>query len=270
MVTPPNTRESLVYMAKLAEQAERYTGAHSEHLLVSQSQLSLPFLFTLSPPPPLSLSPFLSFCVLNSPLHTVLPTEMLESMQLVAMQGVELTTEELNLLSVALKNETGSRRAAWRILSSIHQKEQSKDPPHAKHIELIEQYTKKVEQELSNITLNAVDVWSLRVLPASVSPEGQVFSHKACAFPSYTLGRCSDQPCRIADNYRFQCEYSTGNRRYHSATEAMRHYKLAESIAHSKLKSTNPLRLGVALNLSVFYYEILNCGGTVASSYVQG
>ena len=51
---------------------------------------------------------------------------MLNSMKSVAAMDVELTVEERNLLSVAYKNVIGTRRAAWRIVSSIEQKEESK------------------------------------------------------------------------------------------------------------------------------------------------
>lgn len=52
--------------------------------------------------------------------------EMVESMKSVAGKDVELTVEERNLLSVAYKNVIGARRASWRIISSIEQKEESK------------------------------------------------------------------------------------------------------------------------------------------------
>jgi 14-3-3 protein epsilon len=44
----------------------------------------------------------------------------------VASLDVELTVEERNLLSVAYKNVIGARRASWRIISSIEQKEEGK------------------------------------------------------------------------------------------------------------------------------------------------
>lgn len=53
-------------------------------------------------------------------------TEMVEAMKKVASLDVELTVEERNLLSVAYKNVIGARRASWRIISSIEQKEENK------------------------------------------------------------------------------------------------------------------------------------------------
>jgi len=48
---------------------------------------------------------------------------MVNFMKRVAGLDVELTVEERNLLSVAYKNVIGARRASWRIISSIEQKE---------------------------------------------------------------------------------------------------------------------------------------------------
>lgn len=44
---------------------------------------------------------------------------MLDYMKNVVQAGQDLSTEERNLLSVAYKNSVGSRRTAWRALSSI-------------------------------------------------------------------------------------------------------------------------------------------------------
>ena len=62
--------------------------------------------------------------------------EMVQEMKKVATMDVELTVEERNLLSVAYKNVIGARRASWRIISSIEQKEENKG--NAKQVEMIQ------------------------------------------------------------------------------------------------------------------------------------
>jgi len=47
--------------------------------------------------------------------------EMADHMKNVGAEGSELSVEERNLLSVAYKNAVGSRRAAWRIITSVEQ-----------------------------------------------------------------------------------------------------------------------------------------------------
>jgi len=48
---------------------------------------------------------------------------MLEYMKSVVKLGGDLSEEERNLLSVAYKNSVGSRRSAWRALSSIEERQ---------------------------------------------------------------------------------------------------------------------------------------------------
>ena len=67
---------------------------------------------------------------------------MVEHMKMVAQQPQELTVEERNLLSVAYKNVIGSRRASWRVISSIEQKGEESKLPH------ILNYKRKIERSL--------------------------------------------------------------------------------------------------------------------------
>ena len=120
-------RENFVYVAKLAEQAERYD-------------------------------------------------EMVDAMKNVAKLDVELTVEERNLLSVGYKNVIGARRASWRILSSIEQKEEAKgNEINAKRIK---EYRHKVESELSSICNDIMTVIDEHLIPSASVGETTVFFYK--------------------------------------------------------------------------------------------
>merc|ERR1712166_1311528 len=75
--------------------------------------------------------------------------EMADHMETVGKAGDELSVEERNLLSVAYKNAVGSRRAAWRIISSVEQKEESKG--NTSNQDWAKEFRGKVEQELDKI-----------------------------------------------------------------------------------------------------------------------
>lgn len=62
---------------------------------------------------------------------------------------------------------------------------------------------------------------------------------------------------RKGDYYRYLTEILQGDRRKEPADNALKAYQAAEEAA-SNLQSTHPIRLGLALNFSVFYYEILD------------
>lgn len=146
------TREDSVYLAKLAEQAERYEGETPSAFFVGESQ----------------------YLIIISPL--CLGVEMVENMKHVASSDQELTVEERNLLSVAYKNVIGARRASWRIVSSIEQKEESKG--NEAQVSMIKGYREKIEAELAKICEDILQVLDKHLIPSAATGESKVFYHK--------------------------------------------------------------------------------------------
>lgn len=102
--------------------------------------------------------------------------EMVEAMKKVAVLNVELTVEERNLLSVGYKNVVGSRRASWRILSSIEQKEETRG--NEVNVKRIRDYRQKVESELSTICSDIMVVIDEHLIPSATAGESKVFYYK--------------------------------------------------------------------------------------------
>jgi len=182
------TRDDIVYLAKLSEQAERYD-------------------------------------------------EMVQAMKKVAHMDVELTVEERNLLSVAYKNVIGARRASWRIITSIEQKEENKG--NTNHVARVKEYRAKVEQELTAICNDILETLEKHLIPSSEG-ESKVFYLKM-----------------KGDYHRYLAEFATGALKESSSKSSLEGYEQASEVAKG-LAPTHPIRLGLALNFSVFYYEILN------------
>lgn len=90
--------------------------------------------------------------------------------------GVELTVEERNLLSVAYKNVIGARRASWRIVSSIEQKEEGKG--NTAQVEKIKAYRQKIEQELQDVCSDILSVLKENLIPNAQGGESKVFYYK--------------------------------------------------------------------------------------------
>lgn len=156
-------RDENVYMAKLAEQAERYE-------------------------------------------------EMVEYMEKVSAsleEKEELTVEERNLLSVAYKNVIGARRASWRIISSIEQKEESRG--NEDHVSTIKEYRSKIETELSKICDGILKLLDDRLIPSASAGDSKVFYLKM-----------------KGDYHRYLAEFKTGAERKEAAESTLTAYKAAQ------------------------------------------
>ncbi|WOL08838.1 GF14 protein [Canna indica] len=174
--------------------------------------------------------------------------EMVEFMEKVARTAgtQELTLEERNLLSVAYKNVIGARRASLRIVSSIEVKEAARG--NEDHVAAINDHRGRIEGELSKICHDILELLDSHLVPASTTAETKVFYLKM-----------------KGDYHRYLAEFKTGAERKEAAEGALLAYKSAQDIAAADLAPTHPIRLGLALNFSVFFYEILNSSDRACS-----
>jgi hypothetical protein len=146
-------------------------------------------------------------------------------------KGEDLDVDERNLLSVAYKNVVGAKRASWRTLSGGFDDADE---------DLLNKYKAIVEDELEAICKEVLEVLE-KHLCKNVSGNGdetEVFYLKMSG-----------------DYYRYLSEFRTDNDEYKKKAEEF--YKKAMEVAEANLNETHPTRLGLALNFSVCYYEIL-------------
>lgn len=169
--------------------------------------------------------------------------EMVKEMSTVAREAgegaSELSVEERNLLSVAYKNVIGARRASWRIVSSIEQKEEHSD--NGRNAANIHEYRLSIEAELKQICKDILALLDDHLIPSAASGESKVFYYKM-----------------KGDYHRYMAEFTVDPERRDAAQLSLEAYKHATDTALADLPPTHPIRLGLALNFSVFYYEILN------------
>jgi len=145
-------------------------------------------------------------------------------------KGQDLDVEERNLLSVAYKNVVGSKRASWRTLSGGFD-----DVDEA----LIEKYKNLVEKELENVCMEVIDLLAKHLIKNvdGKNDETEVFYLKMAG-----------------DYYRYLAEFRPDSDYKNKSKEF---YGKAMEKATANLPETHPTRLGLALNFSVCYYEIL-------------
>lgn len=154
-----------------------------------------------------------------------------------ASDSKELTSDERNLLSVAYKNVVGSRRSSWRMITMMESKIESNPTKLA----LAKNFRQKIEEELEKICSEVLELLEKHLLVNVTSIDSKVFFLKM-----------------QGDYQRYRAEYADESLRSGVIEEAQKSYQLAYDTAKANMSPTHPNRLGLALNFSVFYYEIKN------------
>merc|ERR1711879_424482 len=121
----------------------------------------------------------------------------------------------------------------------VEQKEKSKgNEENAKNAK---EYCAKVEGELDKICKTILKLLDEKLIAKSKGGESKVFYQKM-----------------KADYYRYIAEYTEGTAKTNAAESARQAYEAAQEVATKDLAVTHPIRLGLALNYSVFQYEVLS------------
>merc|ERR1711967_84230 len=183
-------REQALYMAKLAEQAERYE-------------------------------------------------DMVAYMERIIDLGIkanELSVEERNLLSVGFKNMMSVRRTAFRTVQSLADQDPDQAENNAAYKNTISQEVFTLIEEVANDVVKVYVDGANKA--ADEDTEVTVFFKKM-----------------EGDYNRYGAEITDGDQKESYKKQALAAYQTAQEKAE-QLPSTNPIRLGLALNFSVFHYEI--------------
>mmetsp|Transcript_48601 Transcript_48601/g.122645 ORF Transcript_48601/g.122645 Transcript_48601/m.122645 type:complete len:253 (-) Transcript_48601:132-890(-) len=184
------TRDENLFMARLAEQAERYE-------------------------------------------------DMIEYMKRVATMGTDLNVDERNLLSVAYKNYVSARRNSWRQMTLLEQREGGD------RAAWIADYRRTVESELEAKCNDIISILDTHLIPqaqqSSSMAEPQAFFMKM-----------------KGDYFRYSAEFQRdAQAKATAADSANGAYASALQHAEASLGAANPVRLGLALNYSVFFNEVM-------------
>jgi hypothetical protein len=138
-------------------------------------------------------------------------------------------------MSVGFKNLIGANRTAIRTISAIEQ-----NPKYSKFGEALTAYKKRIEDELDQQCMKVVAIVKNKCNGKATTDESKAFFFKM-----------------IGDYYRYVAECAKGDRLDDIKSGALENYQKAKDASQS-LNACNPIRLGLALNFSVFHYEVMN------------
>jgi uncharacterized protein (DUF885 family) len=153
--------------------------------------------------------------------------------EIVADSNEDVSMDVRNLLSVGFKNLISSQRSAWKTVQAIEQNKK-----YSEYKDECEKYRHKIGDELAANCEKVIKIVKEECIPKAGDDEAKVFYLKM-----------------IADYYRYTAETATGDQLAAVTENALKYYGEATTAAEP-LKVYNSTKLGLALNFSVFHYEL--------------
>ena len=144
----------------------------------------------------------------------------------------KLSKEERNILCSGYKYIISDKRNSLRILNNIEKR-------NTYQLAYIKEIRENIEKEIYQILLDIEKMLDKYLIPNAIDIENKVFYLKL-----------------KADFMRYKCEISYGKELDDIISKTEKIYKEANDIANKELMISNSTRLGLALNYSVFFYDI--------------
>lgn len=148
-----------------------------------------------------------------------------------------LNIEQRNLFSVAFKNVVASKRSGWRLSSTFECKHKETGEEVLREADT--EYKLKMQTELKQDCEEVLELIKNKLSRDDDSDETKIFYLKM-----------------RGDYIRYMVEVSDPHAKQDLQEQAEQLYEQAWTIAAGCLAACNPVRLGLALNYSVFHYEI--------------
>lgn len=170
--------------------------------------------------------------------------------QIIDESSEDVSMDVKNLLSVGFKNLISAQRSAYKTVQAIEQNKK-----YAEYSSNCAEYKEKISKELEQNCQKIIDIVKDKSLPKASDDEAKVFYLKM-----------------IGDYYRYTAETATGDKLSEVTENAKKYYEQATEAAKN-LKPYNSNKLGLALNFSVFHYELKNDSSkacTIAEEALNG
>jgi len=166
--------------------------------------------------------------------------------QLVVGKQGSISSLERDLLSVAYKHSVGAHRNAHRTLQAISSK---KDKYDDEDKAAIDEYRKKIQKQVESVCVDLQGLLDKYLIPGAEEVDSKVFYLKM-----------------LGDYLRYMAETKDGDEDFKPIVENSRKaYQQAFELATEHMLPTDPIRLGLVLNFSVFYFEIANAAPEATS-----
>jgi len=143
-----------------------------------------------------------------------------------------VSADERNLLSVAFKNLISNNRAANRTIAAIEQ-----NPKYKKFEDALATYKAQIVDKLIGDCEKVISIIQTKVLNCPCDNEPKAFFVKM-----------------VGDYYRYIAENAKEAKFEEVKEKALAAYNEANLL---DLPACNPIKLGLALNFSVFHYEVM-------------